>query len=173
MLARSLLLAHFAARHSGRRAAVARAETLRAFALVSPLSNEQTLAVGSQVVLSTHYAEQRDYSEWDATNLPKSPSMLSSGLDGPPRLGIIGVRTVVTPWVVLKGPTARIAATSRDWGGAGLRSRPKREISYRSGVSFELLKYLNDFFRAYLECARRVCARPGLLRENIALRMVR
>ena len=33
-------------------------------------------------------------------------------LKRPPRRGILGVRT---PWVVLRVPTERIAATSRDW----------------------------------------------------------
>ena len=35
-----------------------------------------------------------------------------------PQRGIFGVQC--TPWVVLKRHTERIAATSRDWGGAGL-----------------------------------------------------
>ena len=84
------------------------------------------------------------------------------------------------PWVVLKGPgpADRIAATPRGHRvGAGPRGSEvgpkgvhKREMTYRCGVSknFELPKCFHDFVRA---CAggraRRVGARPGLLRETI------
>ena len=45
--------------------------------------------------------------------------------------------------------------------------------SYRCGVSFELLKRFHDFARACVGCTQRVGARPWLLCETIALRMVR